>query len=190
MFLRIPRLVSLTVQLKLMLVYCECFQNVPRCDYRTYFLTIPMQPYSSFVLVNILGIRHVAARLIPKKLNFRHVRSRQFWSHINGTHHNWWRDMDLWVWHANASTVIRMKDKRQTKTEKTTQTHSKVKVMLIVFFDIRGLEHHDPSAPSWENGQRILWPFSDHSLTILWPRIIMAKNGKKTFKALQLWFCG
>ena len=31
--------------------------------------------------------------------------------------------------------------------------------------------------------------FSDCSLTILCPRIIMAKNGKKTFKALQLWFC-
>ena len=32
-----------------------------------------------------------------------------------------------------------------------------------------------PSRPGWKNGQRILWP----SLTVLWPRIIMAKNGKK-----------
>ena len=29
----------------------------------------------------------------------------------------------------------------------------------------------------------------DRSLTILWPSIIMAKNGKKIFEALQLWFC-
>ena len=32
--------------------------------------------------------------------------------------------------------------------------------------------------------------YSDCYLTILWPRIIVAKNGKKTFEALQLWFCG
>ena len=48
---------------------------------------------------------------------------------------------------------------------------------------------HNPSWPGWENDQRILWPLSACFLTLLWPRIIMAKNDKKTFKALQLWFC-
>ena len=34
------------------------------------------------------------------------------------------------------------------------------------------------SGPGWEDNQRILWPFSDCFVTILWPRIIMVKNGK------------
>ena len=39
-----------------------------------------------------------------------------------------------------------------------------------------------PSGPGLEYGQRILWPFSDCSLTIPWAHIIMAKNDKKHLK--------
>ena len=39
-----------------------------------------------------------------------------------------------------------------------------------------------PSGPGWENGHRILWPFSDRSVTVQWPRIITAKNGQKRSK--------
>ena len=36
-----------------------------------------------------------------------------------------------------------------------------------------------PIEPGWENGQSVLWPFIDCSLTIPWLRIIMAKTGRK-----------
>ena len=35
-----------------------------------------------------------------------------------------------------------------------------------------------------------LVPSQQNTLTFLWPSIVMAKNDKKIFKVLQLWFCG
>ena len=43
-----------------------------------------------------------------------------------------------------------------------------------------------PSGPVWENGHRILWPFSYCSMTVLWPGIIMAKIDKKDIKSFGI----
>ena len=49
------------------------------------------------------------------------------------------------------------------------------KLLTIAFYANR----FSPSGPGWENGHRILWLFSDCSLTVFWPRIIMTKNDKE-----------
>lgn len=70
----------------------------------------------------ILGMKCVLARLATKKQNFfqteYHAWSCEFRYHIQGKHYNYRRNIGLWVWHANKSTIIGMQEKtsRNLKT--------------------------------------------------------------------------
>ena len=52
---------------------------------------------------------------------------------------------------------------------------------LVAYFFLYEFSLADPS-------ERTVIEYSESSLTVLWPSIITAKNGKKTLKALQLQF--
>ena len=61
--------------------------------------------------------------------------------------------------------------------KQTTWSNSRKSSSKIIFLSLA-----DPV--SWTDSE-----YTDHSLTFHWPCDITNKNGKKTFKSLQLWFC-
>ena len=98
-------------------------------------------------------MRRVAAQIVPKELNFLQEQYREqvsldmldransgstFMERIITGDETWVYDFDRQT--GQHSSEWRKKD--ELKQKKTRQSHTNVQVMLIVFFDIRGLVHH------------------------------------------------
>ena len=106
------------------------------------------------ILVDILGMRRVATRLVPKDLNFLQKQYREqvsldilnransdpiFMERIIASDETSVYEFDM----QTGQQPLKWRTKDKSKPKKRRQSRSKFKVMLIVFFDIRGLVHHD-----------------------------------------------
>jgi len=106
------------------------------------------------ILVNNLNMRRVAARLVPKDLNFLQKRYREqvsldmldrcnsdptFMKRIITGDETWVYEYDM----QTSQQASEWRGKDESKPKKPRQSRSKVKVMLIVFFDIRGVVHYE-----------------------------------------------
>lgn len=106
------------------------------------------------ILIDILGMRKVAARLVPKDLNFLQKRHREqvasdmldrcnsdstFMERIITGDETWVYEYDMQTSQQSSEWVA----KNEPKPKKPRQSRSKMKVMLIVFFDIRGVVHYE-----------------------------------------------
>lgn len=106
------------------------------------------------ILVNILGIKRIAARLVPKKLNFLQKEHRKevsmdmvsraasdptFMKRIIIGDETWVYEYDTLT--SQQSTEWRFEN--EPKPKKARQSRSKIKVLLTVFFDYRGLVHSE-----------------------------------------------
>lgn len=106
------------------------------------------------ILVDKLGMRRIAARLVPKELNFLQQQYRKqtsldmldrvdsdptFIERIITGDETWVYEFDM----QTSQQASEWRTKNEPKPKKPRQSRSKVKVMLIVFFDIRGLVHHE-----------------------------------------------
>ena len=79
------------------------------------------------ILVNVLGMKRIAARLVPKDLNFLQKARRVEVAE------------EMLANVTDDPTFI----KNEPKPKKPRQSRSKIKTMLIVFFDYRGVVHHE-----------------------------------------------
>nr|APL98288.1 putative DD34D transposase [Bactrocera tryoni] len=106
------------------------------------------------ILVDILGMKRVLARLVPIKLNFFQKEYRKqvsldmldransdptFMESIITADETWVYEFDM----QTSQQSSEWREKNEPKPKKPRQSRSKIKVMLIVFFDIRGLVHHE-----------------------------------------------
>lgn len=106
------------------------------------------------ILTDVLGLKRVASRLVPKKLNFIQKQRRvdvakEMISNadsdptfieciITGD--------EVWVYEYDVETAQQSSEWRfegESKPKKERQSRSKIKVMLTVFFDIRGVVHYE-----------------------------------------------
>jgi len=106
------------------------------------------------ILVDILGMRKVAGRLVPKELNFMQKKHREeasldMMERANGDPTFMERIItgdETWVYEYDMPTNQQSSEwqtKNEPKPKKPRQSKSKVKVMLTVFFDIRGVVHYE-----------------------------------------------
>ena len=106
------------------------------------------------IVVDVLGMRRVAARLVPKDLNFLQKHHRKtvaeemiseaqsdptFMKRIITGDETWVYEFDMEA--KQQSSEWRFED--EPKPKKSRQSRSKVKVMLTVFFDCQGVVHHE-----------------------------------------------
>lgn len=106
------------------------------------------------ILVENLGMRRVAARLVPIQLNFLQKQYRMqismdmldransdpnFMGSIITGDETWVYEYDMQTSQQSSEWL----EKDDPKPKKPRQSRSKIKVMLIVFFDIRGVVHHE-----------------------------------------------
>lgn len=106
------------------------------------------------ILVDNLNMRRVAARLVPKDLNFLQKQYRlqisldmldrsnsdpTFMEHIITGDETWVYEFDM----QTSQQASKWRTEFESKPKKPRQSRSKIKVMLIVFFDIRGVVHHE-----------------------------------------------
>ncbi|XP_066259606.1 protein GVQW3-like [Euwallacea similis] len=105
------------------------------------------------ILANLLGIKRVAARLVPIDLNFLQKRRRA--EIVKEMRANVADDStfikrvitgDETVYEYDIETAQQFSEwrvKNEPKQKKTLENRSKIKVMLIVFFDYRDVVHHE-----------------------------------------------
>lgn len=106
------------------------------------------------ILTDNLGMRRVAARFVPKELNFLQKDHRvqvsldmldrvnsdpTFMERIITGDETWVYEYDM----LTSQQSSEWREKNEPKPREPRQSRSKIKVMLIVFFDIRGLVHHE-----------------------------------------------
>lgn len=106
------------------------------------------------ILVDVLGMKRVAARLVPKELNFLQKQCRMsvakemisnadndptFMKRIITGDETWVYEFDM----PTTQQSSEWREKNEPKPKKPRQSRSKVKVMLIVFVDYRGVVHHE-----------------------------------------------
>ena len=106
------------------------------------------------IVVDVLGMRRVVARLVPKDLNFVQKHHRKtvaeemiseaqsdptFMKRIITGDETWVYEFDMET--KQQSSEWRFED--EPKPKKSRQSRSKVKVMLTVFFDCQGVVHHE-----------------------------------------------
>lgn len=106
------------------------------------------------ILTEFLNMRRVAARLVPKKLNFMQKQRRidvseemlselrndpMFFSHIITGDESWVYEFDMET--EQQSSEWRLPN--EPKPKKPRQSKSKIKTLLTVFFDIRGIVHYE-----------------------------------------------
>ena len=106
------------------------------------------------ILIDILGMKRVAARLVPKELNFvqkaqrKHVAEDMvsrastdptFMKRIITGDETWVYEYDMQT--SQQSSEWRLDN--EPKPKKPRQSRSKIKVMLTVFFDYRGVVHSE-----------------------------------------------
>lgn len=106
------------------------------------------------ILTDILGMRRVAARLVPKELNFLQKQYREqvasdmlertnsdptFMERIITGDETWVYEYEM----QTSQQSSEWREKNEPKPKKPRQSRSKFKVMLIVFFDIRGVVHFE-----------------------------------------------
>lgn len=106
------------------------------------------------IVVDVLGMRRVAARLVPKDLNFLQM------EHRNRVCEDMLERVNLdptfigrvitgdetWVYEYDMQTSQQSSEWRfpnEPKPKKPRQSRSKIKVLLTVFFDIRGIVHSE-----------------------------------------------
>lgn len=106
------------------------------------------------ILVDVLGMRKVAARLVPKDLNFlqkvnRSKVAEDMLERVNSDPTFIERIItgdETWVFEYDMQTSQQSSEwraKNEPKPKKPRQSKSKIKVMLTVFFDIRGVVHSE-----------------------------------------------
>ena len=106
------------------------------------------------ILVNVLGMKRIAARLVPKDLNFLQKARRVEVAEemlANVTDHPTFIKRvitgdETWVYEYDVETAQQSSEwraKNEPKPKKPRQSRSKIKTMLIVFFDYRGVVHHE-----------------------------------------------
>lgn len=106
------------------------------------------------ILVDVLGMRHVAARLVPKEINFLKKKHRKqvtedMLERVNSDPKFMKRIItgdETWVYKFEIQTSQRASEWRfdnEPKPKKSRQSRSKIKVMLTVFFDYRGVVHSE-----------------------------------------------
>lgn len=106
------------------------------------------------VLVDVLGMRRVAARLVPKELNFLQKEHRKqvaedmleransdptFIKRIITGDETWVYEFDM----QTSQQASEWRFSNEPKPKKPRQSRSKIKVMLTVFFDYRGVVHSE-----------------------------------------------
>ena len=107
-----------------------------------------------FILVDILGMRSVSACIVLKELNFLQKQYREQVSLDILDHANFDPTFmkriitgdETWVYEFDMQTSQQWSEwrtKAKPKPKKLCKSRSKVKVMLLVFFDIGGLVHHE-----------------------------------------------
>lgn len=104
------------------------------------------------ILTDILGMKRVAGRLVPKELNFVQKKYRKqvaedmisqvsadptFMHRIVTGHHAWIYEFDTRKNQQSSEYCL----ENEPKSKKTRQSHSRIKAMLTVFFDYRGVVH-------------------------------------------------
>ena len=105
-------------------------------------------------MVHVLGMKRVAARLVPKNLNFlqkeRRVEvTKEMLANVADDPTFIKRIIigdETWVYEYNVETALQSSEwsaKNEPKPKKPRQNWSKIKVMLIVFFDCCGVVHHE-----------------------------------------------
>lgn len=106
------------------------------------------------ILTNHLGMKHVAARLVPKDLNFLQKLNRvrvaeDMLERVNSDPTFMKRIVtgdETWVYEFDMQTSQQASEwhlPTEPKPKKPRQSRSKVKVMLTVFFDYRGVVHSE-----------------------------------------------
>lgn len=106
------------------------------------------------ILVNQLGMQRVAARLVPLELNFLQKQYRMqvaadMLDRANSDPTFMGRIItgdETWVYEYDTQTSQQSSEwvgKNEPKPKKPRKSRSKIKTMLIVFFDIRGVVHHE-----------------------------------------------
>ena len=103
------------------------------------------------ILKDHLNLRRIAARLVPKKLNFMQKEHRvkvceEMLSDYSASIQRIITGDETWVYAydvetADQSSKYRAKGEARPKREQ--QSKSKIKVLLTVFFDYRGVVHHE-----------------------------------------------
>ena len=106
------------------------------------------------IFVDILWMRRASARIVPKELNFLQKQYREqvsldmldhknsdptFMERIITGDETWVYEFDMQRNHESSE----WRTKEELKPKKPRQSRSKVKVMVIVFFNIRCLVHHE-----------------------------------------------
>lgn len=103
------------------------------------------------ILKDVLGLRRVKSRLVPKKLNLFEKERRV---NICETMLSDYQDMmkriitgdETWIYAYDPETTDQSSEYRtkgEPKPKKPRQSRSKIKVMLTVFFDYRGVVHYE-----------------------------------------------
>lgn len=106
------------------------------------------------ILVDVLGMRRVAARLVPKTLNFlqkerRIAVAKEMISNADSDSTFMQRIItgdETWVYEFDMPTEQQSSEwraKNEPKPQKSRQSRSKIKVLLTVFFDYRGVVHYE-----------------------------------------------
>ena len=54
------------------------------------------------IFTDVLGMKHAAAKIVPKFLNFE----QKQWFRFAQKCQNWWRVMGIWLWHWNQNPII------------------------------------------------------------------------------------
>ncbi|XP_060806375.1 uncharacterized protein LOC132903073 [Amyelois transitella] len=120
------------------------------------------------ILTNNLGMKHVAARLVPKDLNFFQKLNRMrvaedmlervnsdptFMKRIVTGDETWVYEFDM----QSSQQASEWRLPTEPKPKKPRQSRSKVKVMLTVFFDYRGVVHSEflPEEGAYFEGDKI-----------------------------------
>lgn len=106
------------------------------------------------ILVDVLGMRRVAARLVPKDLNFfqkeqRKLIAQDMLDNVNNDPTFMERIItgdETWVYEFDMQTSQQSSQwnfPNEPKPKRPRQSRSKIKVMLTVFFDCRGVVHSE-----------------------------------------------
>lgn len=103
------------------------------------------------ILKDKLEMKRIASRLVPKHLNFlqkqqRVLVSQEMLSMDDSMLENIITGDETWVYQYHTETSQQASEwraKNEPKPKRARQSHSKVKVMLTVFCDCRGVVHHE-----------------------------------------------
>lgn len=114
-------------------------------------------------MVDVLGMKRVAARLVPKKLDFLQKERRMtvakemianadndptFMKRINTGDDSWAYEFDMQTSQQSSKWCAR----NEPTPKKPRQIRSKIKVLLTVFFEYRGVVCSSGIPSNWPNG--------------------------------------